>query len=63
MSPSRLAVVLPALDVRPTPLALPAPDCPSSGTIEVELPGGTKLRLGGNVDPGALARVLDVLRR
>lgn len=33
------------------------------GTIEVELPGGTKLRLGGEVDAGALAQVLDVLCR
>jgi transposase len=55
------AVALPALDVRPS--ALPAPDRPPSGTIEVELPGGTRLRLDGDVDAGALARVLDVLRR
>lgn len=60
----------------PAPMSLPAPE-PSSpspasaaaagpgmpGTIEVELPGGTKLRLGGDVDAGALARVLDVLGR
>ena len=56
-------VALPAPDVRPTPLALPVPDRPLSDTIEVELPGGTKLRLGGDVDAGALARVLDVLVR
>ena len=45
------------------PPALPGPAPAISGTIEVELPGGTKLRLGGDVDAGALARVLDVLRR
>ena len=56
-------VALPAPDVRPTPLALPVPDRPLSDTIEVELPGGTKLRLGTDVDPGALARVLDALAR
>ena len=55
------AVALPAPDVRPS--ALPAPDRPPSGTIEVELPGGTRLRLGSDVDAGALGRVLDVLRR
>ena len=55
------AVALPAPDVRPS--ALPAPDRPLSGTIEVELPGGTKLRLGGDVDAGVLARVLDALGR
>ncbi len=57
------AVALPAPDVRSLPAALPVPDRPAASTIEVELPGGTKLRLGGDVDPSALARVLDVLRR
>jgi hypothetical protein len=42
---------------------LPVPDRPLAGTIEVELPGGTKLRLGSDVDPGALSRVLDALAR
>ena len=54
------AVVLPAPDMGSP---LPGSDRPGAGTIEVELPGGTKLRLGGDVDPAALARVLDVLRR
>jgi transposase len=54
------AVALPAADVgSPSPVR----DRPAASTIEVELPGGTKLRLGGDVDPAALARVLDVLRR
>lgn len=53
------AVALPAPNVR-SPPALPVPDRPLSGTIEVELPSGTKLRLGGDVDAGALARVLEV---
>ncbi|QYE33187.1 transposase (plasmid) [Polymorphobacter sp. PAMC 29334] len=56
------AVALPAPDVR-SPPALPVTDRTLSGTIEVELPSGTKLRVGGDVDAGALARVLDVLRR
>ena len=55
------AVALPAPDVRSLPSALPVPDHVASRTIEVELPGGTKLRLAGDVDAGALARVLDAL--
>lgn len=57
------AVALPAPDVRSSSPAVPVPDHHAASTIEVELPGGTKLRLGGDVDAGALARVLDVLRR
>lgn len=57
------AAALPAPNVRSPPPALPVSDRAAAGTIEVELPGGTKLRLGGDVDAGALARVLDVLRR
>ncbi|QXQ07820.1 transposase [Sphingosinicellaceae bacterium] len=57
-------MALPAPEVRPTPpVALPVSDRAAAGTIEVELPSGTKLRLGGDVDAGALARVLDVLVR
>lgn len=61
-------VAEPAAAALPAPMALPPPALPvldraAAGTIEVELPGGTKLRLGGDVDAGALARVLDVLVR
>jgi transposase len=54
---------LPAPDVRSPSLALPVSDRAVAGTIEVELPGGTKLRLGSDVDAGTLARVLDALGR
>ena len=54
---------LPAPVALSPPTALPVPAPVMSGMIEVELPGGTRLRLGGDVDAGALARVLDVLRR
>jgi transposase len=57
------AVALPAPDARSPLPGLPVPDRPAAGTIEVELPDGTKLRLGGDVDADALARVLHVLRR
>ena len=56
------AAALPA-PVALSPPALPGPAPVMPGTIEVELPGGTRLRLGGDVDAGALARVLDVLVR
>ena len=57
------AAVLSAPVALSPPPALPGPAPVMSGMIEVELPGGTRLRLGGDVDAGALARVLDVLRR
>ncbi|CAM3250720.1 transposase [Sphingomonas antarctica] len=57
------AAALPAPVALSPPPALPVPAAVMSGTIEVELPGGTRLRLGGDVDAGALARVIDVLRR
>ena len=58
-----VGVTLPAPDVTSFPTALPVPDRPAASTIEVELPGGTKLRLAGDVDANVLARVLKVLRR
>ncbi len=57
------AVALPGPEAGSPLPALSVSDRPAAGTIEVELPGGTKLRLGGDVDADALARVLDVLRR
>ena len=51
----QLALVTAPVD--PVP-ALPEPDCPAEGTIEVELPSGVKLRLRGAVDEVALRRVL-----
>ena len=44
--------------------ALPAPGSlpsPARGTIEIELANGTRLRVGGDVDGGALRRVLAAL--
>lgn len=58
----RAAVVPVPVALSPPP-ALPVPAPVMSSTIEVELPGGTRLRLGGDVDAGALARVLDALGR
>jgi transposase len=56
------AVALPAPDVISLPAALPVPDRPAASTIEAELPCGMKLRLAGDVDANALARLLEVLR-
>ena len=56
-------MALPGLNVAAPSPVLPLPDRMPTGTIEVELPGGTKLRLSGDIDAGALARVLDALGR
>ena len=39
----------------------PAPD--AAETIEIEVPGGTRVRVGAGFDNQALKRVLDVLRQ
>jgi transposase len=53
----------------PEPPSLPAPPppeppatAPTGGLVEVELPSGVKLRVTGDVDPGALRRILSALR-
>lgn len=43
------------------PVALPP--LPSSGLIEIELPGGYRVRVGCGVTASALRRVLDALER
>jgi transposase len=64
-APVRLASPVEELASAPVPVgpvpALPEPDRPVNGTIEVELPSGVKLRLTGAVDEGALRRVLSAL--
>jgi len=54
-----------------TPM-LPRPDDPvgpvtnpvaASGAIDIELPGGAKVRIGGTADPATLRLVLDALAR
>jgi transposase len=53
----------------PEPPSLPAPPppeppatAPTAGLVEVELPSGVKLRVSGDVDSGALRRILSALR-
>lgn len=66
----QLAGVMPSLpvfaEVRVAePVAPPAPQpapCPSSGLIQIDLPGGVRVSVDAHVDAGALARVLSVLR-
>lgn len=38
------------------------PPAQSVGMVEVELPGGIKLRVGGDIEPTALRRLLSALR-
>ena len=53
--------------IAPEPPSLPPPDPPqaapepASGTIEVELPTGVKLRVTGDVGEGSLRRILSAL--
>ena len=46
-----------------TPDAPVAPALPSAGMIEIELPGGYRVRVGCGVTAAALRRVLDALER
>ena len=50
----------------PTPApaqdALPPPSAPVPGLVEVELPGGIRLRISGEVEAVALRRILSALR-
>ena len=54
--PVSVAPALPA----PAPCEPPAV-APAAGFVEVELPSGVKLRVTGNVDPGALRCILSAL--
>jgi len=49
----------------PPAAAPPAPSTglPSADLIEIELPGGYRVRIGGNIKAAALRVVLDVLER
>lgn len=65
----KLAGVVPSLPVfaavrvaEPDPPAPQPSPCPSSGLIQIDLPGGVRLSVDAHVDAGALARVLSVLR-
>ncbi len=42
--------------------ALPPPSAPVPGLVEVELPGGIRLRISGEVEAAALRRILSALR-
>jgi transposase len=59
-----LPVVVPPREVATSRLPHdPAPRDPSAGQIEVELPDGSKLRVGAEVSLVALRRVVAALRR
>ena len=48
---------------QPAALPPPSPSAPSVDIIEIELPGGYRVRVGGNVKHAALRVVLDALER
>ena len=45
------------------PAALPPPPAPTTDIIEIEVPGGYRVRIGGNIQAAALRVVLDALER
>ena len=45
------------------PAALPPPPAPTTDIIEIEVPGGYRVRIGGNIKAAALRVVLDALER
>ena len=49
--------------VTPDPPVAPSLPQPSGGMIEIELPGGYRVRVGCGVTAAALRRVLDALER
>jgi hypothetical protein len=63
MSPTQLVPVVVTLDPAAAKKPAPLPDLPSADLIEIELPRGYRVRIGGNIKAAALRVVLDVLER
>jgi transposase len=62
MAPQLMPVVVtPAPPVAATPA--PSADLPSADVIEIELPRGYRVRIGGNIKASVLRVVLDALER
>ncbi len=57
--------LVPVVVTREQPAALPPPPPPAPTTdiIEIEVPGGYRVRIGGNIKAAALRVVLDALER
>ena len=56
------AAVPPAREAVAAPVPDPVPRAPTAGRIEVELPGGSKVRVGADVGLVALRRVISAPR-
>jgi transposase len=63
MSPTQLVPVVVTPDPAAAKKPAPLPDLPSADLIEIELPRGYRVRIGGNIKAAALRVVLDVLER
>ena len=61
--PQLLPVVVTPEQPAALPLASPAPPAPSADVIEIELPGGYRVRVGNTIKAAALRAVLDALER
>ena len=63
MSPTQLVPVVVTPEPPTAKKSAPLPDLPSADLIEIELPRGYRVRIGGNIKAAALRVVLDVLER
>ncbi len=61
--PSTSGLVPVTITPEPEPLVGAAPAMPASDTIEIEVGGDCRVRVGSSFDGRALKRVLDVLRK
>jgi transposase len=63
MAPTQLVPVVVTPEPPTAKKSAPLPDLPSADLIEIELPRGYRVRIGGNIKAAALRVVLDVLER
>jgi transposase len=63
MSPTQLVPVVVTPEPPTAKKSAPLPDLPSADLIEIELPRGYRVRIGGNIKAAALRVVLDLLER
>jgi transposase len=63
MAPTQLVPVVVTPEPPTAKKLAPLPDLPSADLIEIELPRGYRVRIGGNIKAAALRVVLDVLER
>lgn len=63
VAPQLLPVVMTPEQPAALPPASPLPPVPTADVIEIELPGGYRVRIGSNIKAASLRVVLDALER